>query len=304
METFKLDEQTIIERIVLKVKDLTRQIAFYEHVVGLKLIKRTPTIAFLGIENQILIEMRKVAEKEQPSQGTGLFHFALLLPSREDFATKLFHILQNKSPIDSPEEQTKRLPHFDKVIPISRLDSASDHGYNESFYLYDLEGNGIEIYADRPQEQWGNYERGINEPLNFKELAPLANFSTDGCLPIGTKIGHVHLRLDRLEECVDFYTDILGFELKELDEHVFFVSCNDYHHQLAGNIWSGSDITHPIPMHTGLHHIELALPTDEALQEVRHHVKQFILMQEATNGFFVKDPSGNVILLKVKEFDK
>lgn len=301
METFKLDEQTIIERVVLKVKDLTRQIAFYERVVGLKCIKRTQEEAFLGIDNHILIEMRKVAEKEQPSKGTGLFHFALLLPSREAFATKFFHILQNKEPIDSPEEQVKVLPHFDKIIPISRLDSASDHGYNESFYIHDLEGNGIEIYADRPQIQWGNHERGVNHPLNFKELAPLADFTTDGGLPLGTVIGHVHLRLDRMEECVDFYTDILGFELKELEEHVFFVSSSDYHHQLAGNIWSGSDITHPVAMHTGLHHIVLALPTENALQKAKDHIKQFILMQEATNGFFVKDPSGNVILLKVKE---
>lgn len=296
MKDFTINKYLTLGRVVLKVKDLHRQTAFYCQVVGLSVIAKTPTTVTLGTDGEtVLVELRQTADKDQPNKGTGLFHLALRVPSREAFATKFFEVLRNKETIDSPEEQISRFPHFERIIPIARLDSASDHGYSEAFYLYDLEGNGIEIYADRPHEEWNKHPSG-SHPLNFKELALLADDNTVGKLPINTVMGHVHLRIDKMEETLNFYVEALGFEKQEIYDDVFFVSAGGYHHHIAGNIWSGEGVATPLDKHTGLQHIEVKLPTAEALEELRNYVKQQVPMQEMDGCFIVKDPSNNKIV--------
>lgn len=300
---YTIDAATSVERGVLKVIDLTRQIDFYEQVVGLTLLGKTEDFAYLGAKNdtKVLLELRKTAEKIQPAKSTGLFHIAFLVPSREDFATKFFEILRNKETVDSPLEQVNRFPHFERIIPIAKLDSASDHGYSEAFYLSDVEGNGIEIYADRPQEDWDKYPEGSN-PLNFKELSNIAQFETDGKLPQGTTIGHVHLRVDDLEKTLAFYNEVLGFESQLVLNDAFFVSAGGYHHHIAGNTWSGSNVARPLSMHSGLQEVQFQLPTKKTYFEMKNHVKQFIQIQDLENYFVVADPSGNrlVFLTGVK----
>lgn len=296
MTEFTINKDLKMGRVVLKVKDLHRQTAFYCEVVGLTVIKKTPTTVTLGTDGEtVLIELRQTADKEQPNKSTGLFHVALLLPTREAFATKFFEILRNKETIDSPNEQASRFPHVERMLPIARLDSASDHGYSEAFYLYDLEGNGIEIYADRPKEDWDKHPSG-SHPLNFKELAPLAMYDTDGKLPPDTVIGHVHLRIDKMEETLNFYVEALGFEKQEIFDDVFFVSAGGYHHHIAGNIWSGEGVATPLAKHTGLEHIEVKMPSVEALEELKNYVKQQVPMQEMDTFFIVEDPSKNKIV--------
>lgn len=295
MDEFIIDSSTYIERVVLKVQDLHRQIAFYEKVIGLSTIERTNQMALLGVDGEnALIELVKTAEKEQPAKGTGLYHLALLLPNRTAFATKLFEVLRNKVTIDSPLEQKGRFPHFERILPIARLDSASDHGYSEAVYLYDIEGNGIEIYADRPEEQWKKYLAG-SHPLNFKELAPLADDETIGKLPLGTRIGHVHLRVDRIKESLEFYVDTLGFEKQELMSDVFFVSAGGYHHHFAGNIWSGENNAQPLDIHTGLERVVVKITSEEAFSELKNHIKQLVPFQDKGQSIIVTDPSGNKI---------
>lgn len=295
MENFIINEKTYIERVVLKVKDLHRQIAFYEKVVGLTVIERTNHSALLGVNDKdALVQLVKTADKEQPAKSTGLFHLALLLPSREAFATKFFEILRNKETVDSPEEQKNRFPHFERIIPIARLDSASDHGYSEAFYLYDIEGNGIEIYADRPRDEWEEHLAG-SHPLNYKELAPLADYETDGKLPQDTTMGHIHLRVDKMEETLAFYTDVLGFEKQVVMDDVFFVSAGGYHHHIAGNIWSGETVSEPLELHTGLDRVIIKMSSEEAFDELQNNVKQLIPFQDMGKSFIVTDPSKNKI---------
>ena len=291
---YTINPQTNIKRVVLKVIDLARQIAFYEQVVGLELLSSTESYAYLGVkgDSKVLLELRKTAEKLQPAKSTGLFHIAFLVPSREAFATKFFDILRNKQTVDSPQEQETRFPHFERIIPIAKLDSASDHGYSEAFYLSDVEGNGIEIYADRPKEEWNQHPQGSN-PLNFKELAEIAQFESDGKLPQGTTVGHVHLRVDNLKETLSFYNQVLGFESQLVLDDAFFVSAGGYHHHIAGNTWSGTNIAHPIAIHSGLQEVQFQLPSKAAYYKMKNHVKQFIQMQDLETYFAVNDPSGN-----------
>lgn len=291
---YTIHPQTNIKRVVLKVIDLARQIAFYERVVGLTVLKKTENTAYLGTkdDSSVLLELRKIAEKLQPAKSTGLFHIAFLLPSREAFATKFFEILRNKNTVDSPQEQAPRFPHFERIIPIAKLDSASDHGYSEAFYLSDVEGNGIEIYADRPREEWNQHPQGSN-PLNFKELAEIAQFETDGKLPQGTTVGHVHLRVDNLKETLSFYNQVLGFESQLVLDDAFFISAGGYHHHIAGNTWSGSNVAQPLAIHSGLQEVQFQLPTKSAYDKMKNHVKQFTQMQDLDTYFAVNDPSGN-----------
>jgi catechol 2,3-dioxygenase len=243
---FVIHPETQIGHVVLKVIDLKRQIAFYEDVVGLQVIQQDETKASLagkGSDKAILI-LEKTADELQASRSTGVFHTAFLVPTRKAFATKFFHILRSKKTVDSPVEQETRFTHFERFIPIARLDSASDHGYSEAFYLYDIEGNGIEIYVDRPVEDWSKYPGGSN-PLNFKELAYLADFDSDGSLPATTTIGHMHLRVANVEESIKFYVDIVGFEKQTVLDSVFFISAGGYHLHIAGNVWAGENNPHP-----------------------------------------------------------
>lgn len=294
---YTIDAATNVERVVLKVIDLTRQIAFYKHVVGLTVLSRTQNYAYLGVkeDERVLLELRKTAKKLQPAKSTGLFHIAFLVPNREAFATKFFEILRNKNTVDSPLEQATRFPHFERIIPIAKLDSASDHGYSEAFYLSDIEGNGIEIYVDRPREEWHKYPKGSN-PLNFKELAKIAKFETDGKLPIGTKIGHVHLRVNDLEKTLSFYHQVLGFESQLVSNDRFFLSAGGYHHHIAGNAWSGRNAAHPLDIHSGLQEIHFNLPSKEAYHKLKNHVKQLTQMQDLDHYFAIIDPDGNSLV--------
>ncbi|MGF9976086.1 VOC family protein [Viridibacillus arvi] len=297
---FVLDAATQVGSVILKVKDLERQIAFYENVVGLVVLERsTQHVKFGGKgSNNVIFELEKTAEKLQPAKSTGLFHTAFLLPSREAFATKFFEILRNKETIDSPIEQSSRFPHFERYIPIARLDSASDHGYSEAFYIYDIEGNGIEIYADRNRDDWDKYPSGSN-PLNFKELAPLANFETDGKLPAETIIGHVHLRVANIEESADFYINKLGFEEQMIIDTAFFISAGGYHHHLAGNVWSGKGLQKAADNESGLKEVRFKLPTIESFETAKNYIKQQIQIQDLRDEFVVEDPSGNRIVFEI-----
>ncbi|MFJ8067004.1 VOC family protein [Psychrobacillus sp. NPDC096426] len=301
-QPFVIHPDTYIGHVVLKVMDLERQIAFYEDVVGLQVIQQDNTKALLagkGGKKAILV-LEKSADELQPSRSTGVFHTAFLLPTRESFATKFFHILRSKKTVDSPREQEQRFTHFERFIPIARLDSASDHGYSEAFYLYDIEGNGIEIYADRAVEDWSKYPGGSN-PLDLKELAEIADFDTDGSIPAETKIGHVHLRVGNVQESTKFYVDVIGFEKQTILESVFFISAGGYHHHIAGNVWAGENNPQPKANATGLKEYTIVLPTNEALEELKKQFKQHnydIQMHEQTLS--TKDPSGNGIIFEIQ----
>lgn len=154
----QIHPKTRIGHVAFKVKDLERQIAFYENVVGLEVIKQEENKAHLagkGGKNTLLVlEQLEDAALQEP-RTTGIYHVAFLVPTREAFASALFGVIRNKKVIDSPAEQEGRYTYSNEILPISRFNSASDHTYSEAFYLQDLEGNGIEIYADRPRDQWG-----------------------------------------------------------------------------------------------------------------------------------------------------
>lgn len=287
--------------VEFKVLDLERQVKFYEDVVGLSVLNKEENKVFMAAENdsEPLLILNKIATEYQEPLTTGIFHIAFLLPSREALATKFFHILRSKKYVDSPREQASRYTHFESILPIARLDGASDHGYSEAFYLYDIEGNGIEIYADRAREDWDKYPGG-SHPMRLKELAELADFDTNGKLPSGTVVGHVHLRIASVEETLDYYTK-LGFEPQDVYDTSAFMSTDGYHHNIAGNVWNGENNPHPPAKATGMNYFTIFLNNYENLTLLEEHLKINEVPYEKINDETIKlkDPSENELFIRI-----
>jgi catechol 2,3-dioxygenase len=208
--------------VTLTVADLERSIDYYGSAIGLGLNARENGSARMGVPGRDLVVL-EAQPGARPGRGatTGLFHLALLLPSRADLAAWLAR----------------------SASAGVRLTGASDHFVSEALYLRDPDGHGIEIYADRPRETWTHLDDGSlnigTVPLDLHDLlaARTAEFER---MPDGTVMGHVHLQVAHLEEARRFYTDLLGLDLMiEIPGQASFLSSGGYHHHLGMNIWAG-----------------------------------------------------------------
>lgn len=207
-----------IGHVVLTVRDLDRLSDFYERTVGLARLASDGETARLGAGGRALLELRRdPAARVSGPREAGLFHTAFLLPDRADLGALLNHYAQTGA----------------------RLDGASDHGVSEALYLSDPEGNGIEIYADRPRAAWKRGAGGIEmgtERLDIRDLQRAATGAWAGA-PEGTVVGHVHLRVGAIPAAEAFYTGTLGMDLVTRYPGGSFYATGGYHHHLATNIW-------------------------------------------------------------------
>ena len=206
-----------IGRVVLTVNDLGKVGDFYQDTIGLQHLSGDAAGMVLGADGAPLLELRRDAAARFRPQEAGLFHTAFLLPDRRALGSWLRRIA---------ETQTS-------------LDGASDHLVSEAIYLHDPEGNGIEVYADRPRDSWdrnGAEVRMDTVALDLPGLLAAGDAPWRGA-PAGTVIGHVHLQVGDVAKAEEFYMDSLGMDRSA---HVFgasFFASGGYHHHLAGNIW-------------------------------------------------------------------
>ncbi len=205
----------------LTVSDLDRSVAFYEEAIGLRPHGREGAVASMGAGGEDLVVLHEEAGARRAGRHAGLYHYALLFPSREELARAALRLAATKTPIQG----------------------ASDHGTHEAIYLPDPDGNGIELAADRPRELWPRpleYTGGPH-PLDLDGLlAAVAGEEPRREAGPGLAVGHVHLHVGELERGVGFYRDVLGFELMTfMPGAAAFVSAGGYHHHLAFNIWRG-----------------------------------------------------------------
>lgn len=205
--------------VELTVSALDRSVAFYQQVLGLTLLSRDGTEATLGLPERPLVALqeRPGAQQAQP-RSPGLYHLALLLPSRADLSRWVQH--------------AARLG--------LRLGQA-DHLVSEAFYLSDPDGHGIEVYRDRPSSEWrwqGGEVEMAGDPIDLDSLLtePGADVPFTS-LPDGTTLGHVHLRVADLAATEAFYAGVLGFDVVSRWPGALFVSVDGYHHHLGLNTW-------------------------------------------------------------------
>lgn len=279
--TFKLNENIRIGKASLNVKNLDLLVDFYTNKIGMNLIKKENNIAKLGVGEKVLLELVQVNE-ETNEKCTGLYHIAYLLPKRSDLGNALFSLLVRNAP----------------------LYGGSDHGYSEALYLNDPEGNGIEIYADRPKEKWDIREdgtiSGYTIAMDSEDVLAEKTSDIPVNLPEGTIIGHIHLSIKDLEKTKDFYTNILGFDNKfEFPRQAIFMASGLYHHHIAINIWDSANMKLREDSDLGLNYFEIIVEDKKEIDRIKSHLKDNnISIKEINYGFMVKDNQNINILIK------
>ncbi|THF85559.1 VOC family protein [Deinococcus sp. KSM4-11] len=264
--------------VELTTADLTRSVAFYQGVLGMNLLDRNGVTATLGLPNRPLVMLTEVpgAQPSRPS-SPGLYHLALLLPSRTDLARWVQH-----------------------AASLGLRVGQSDHLVSEAFYLQDPDGHGIEVYRDRPRSEW-RWQAGqvqmAGDPINMGSLMtePGADvpFTT---LPEGTTMGHVHLRVTDLAATEGFYRDVLGFDVVSRWPGALFVSVGGYHHHFGLNTWQSTGGA-PAPQGTSqLLRVHVHLPERKDLDALD------VRLRAATVAFTrngasldVRDPAGTTL---------
>jgi catechol 2,3-dioxygenase len=231
----------------LTVSDLDRSVGFYQDALGLQQHRREDGTAAMGAGGEDLVVLVEDPGAHRPGRNAGLYHFALLYPSREELARALQRLAVARPPIDG----------------------ASDHGVSEAIYLPDPDGLGIELYADRPREQWpppGPGERvGMyTRPLDLDSLLGLVRDEEPRRhAEDGLRIGHVHLHVGDLDQALGFYQGELGFDLMTRYPGALFLSAGGYHHHLGVNTWRGEGVGPPPPGTVGLREWTIVHPEAE-----------------------------------------
>ncbi len=276
---------TSLGPVRLTVSDLDASARFYELATGLRASERDDGTIGLGVDgNARLIELR--GDPSAPAldpRAPGLFHVAILLPGRSDLAIALARLAQAQI----------------------QLTGASDHLVSEALYLRDPDGNGIEIYRDRPRDEWQvrdgvlqmatlplDLDSLISELDDQSELSPAA--------PAGTRVGHVHLQVSDLAEAERFYAGVLGFDVTVRGyPGALFVSAGGYHHHLGLNTWNSLGAPAAAPGAVGLASFEIVLPNGDELARVLTSTRTAgIETLERPDGWHVRDPFGNDVVFR------
>lgn len=212
-----------IHSLSLRVRDLEKMSYFYNAVMGLDILASEPTQTSLGKDGQQLIRLLKRTDDDQDDPATaGLYHTAFLMPTREDLGRWLIMAYSNGVPFTG----------------------FSDHSVSEALYLNDPEGNGIEVYADRPHQNWEwRDDRVVMGSYQLDLDSLVAGLPNEAALPYvapsGFRIGHVHMRVGDTQLAQDFYVKATGLDLTALigNETAAFFSNGRYHHHIGANVW-------------------------------------------------------------------
>jgi catechol 2,3-dioxygenase len=250
-----LPPKTSIGSISLIVKDLGRVLDFYEGHLGLIRLRKEDSKVVLGASNNgpdlvILNEQR--GAQERPIKAPGLFHTAFLYPDRKELARILQRLVQHGV----------------------RFQGFADHLVSEALYLMDPEGNGVELYSDRPRDHWkwsGGSVAMATDPLDLESLmAELDGESTAWSgTPPDLRIGHIHLQVSELDLAEGFWSRQAGFDVVQRDyPGALFVSAGGYHHHLGLNIWNSARSALPKGIFTGLQSFSIRLPDVASLTEL------------------------------------
>lgn len=209
-----------IGTVRLRVRDLETVSAFYRNVLGLAPVRIGNDSVTLGSGGTPLVELAGDPALAPPDpRQAGLFHTAFLMPTRADLGRWVAHVAATRV----------------------ALQGASDHIVSEALYLADPEGNGIEVYADRPEALWrtpSGEVRMATDPLDLQDLLESAKGTGWSGFPDDGRIGHVHLQVGDTADADRFYRDILGFDIAARYPGASFYGSGGYHHQLAGNVWN------------------------------------------------------------------
>ncbi len=277
-EPTKLAPETRLGAAELTVTDLDRSVSFYEDAIGLRLHRRKDGWAALGASRDDLLVLVEDPEARPAGRHAGLYHFALLHPSRLELARAAARLAATRTPIQG----------------------ASDHGISEAIYLPDPDGNGIELASDRPKEQWPHPSEmyGGPDPLDLAALLDLVvGEEPRPSVDPATTVGHIHLHVGDLETATRFYVDVVGLDVMTRLPSAVFVAAGGYHHHLGFNLWRGRGVPPAPERVVGLRHFTVVLRDEGELEALRARAARAgVPVEETAEGPVLHDPSGNAVL--------
>jgi len=274
---------TSLGPVSLTVSGLERSLQFYGDTLGFRVRRRDGATAELGTEAlPLLYLLEQPGARRKPPHTTGLYHYAILLPTRGDLARALQRLAAVRYSIEG----------------------ASDHLVSEALYLADPDGHSIEVYADRPRSVWPKLNGQLRMdtlPLDIDDLMNEVKSDAQPWSgpPPGTRIGHVHLHVADLRAAEAFYHEVVGFEVMvRYGNSASFLSAGGYHHHIGLNTWAGVGAPPPPPDAVSLRYFMIRLPGRAELDRVIDRVKAAGLPTEETpDGPLLRDPSQNAVLL-------
>ncbi len=270
MDTQAIDPRAAVGHVHLTVRDLPGMRHFYEEILGFREAWSGGRTVFLSADGLYPFHLGLTGDPNAPRPGprsTGLYHAAFLLPTRRVLARLLQRLIAERV----------------------RLDGFSDHLVSEAIYLHDPEGNGLELYADRPRDRW-TYENGrllmSTEPLDLEGLLKEAGEGSQGSgVDPATRLGHVHLRVSNIDRAEEFYHGILGFDVTVRGyPGALFLSAGGYHHHLGTNVWESRGGDAAPRGSAGLRYFTVTLPGREELERiVRRAAQRGVPVEDATD---------------------
>jgi catechol 2,3-dioxygenase len=291
---FSIHPATRIGTVYLRVSDLENQINFYRQMLGFQLHWLDENKAGLGAGGADLLHLTEEPNLRKYRGVTGLYHFAVLFPNRRELARAIARLIALKYP-----------------------NYPTDHIMTKTTYLDDPEGNGIELYTESPEDgTWtmangqyitrradGSLSDG-REPLDVNALLTHLKDEDrlDVSIPLETRMGHIHLHVRDIDEAVDFYHGVIGFDVMGVVKSIrmAFVSAGGYHHHIGLNTWQGEGAPPPPPDAAGLRSFAVELPDQKALDEVVARVENAgIPANQTEEGLLLYDPSQNGVLLRL-----
>lgn len=281
----RINNQMELGYAELNVSNLEEVTRYYTDTVGLSLIEKTELRSKLGIKESgnVLLILNKTSSQDSGEGKAGLFHTAFLLPERKDLGNTLFNLLKNEVAVAG----------------------ASDHGYSEALYLQDPEGNGIEIYWDKPKEEWVINEDGtipgVTEQMDAHGVLDSRDEKASPLFPVGTRVGHMHLSVSNLKESEQFYINTMGMDLKyEYGSQARFIAAGDYHHHIGMNTWAGSGLPKRRSDDLGLRLFTLVLPDRTDIDKLADHLSENgYPFDREQDSLSVIDPNGIIITVNV-----
>jgi catechol 2,3-dioxygenase len=265
----------------LTVTDLDRSVEFYESSIGLRASRRGDREAVLGAGGEDLLVLVEEPDARRAGRHAGLYHFALLHPSRLELARAAKRLIATRTPVSG----------------------ASDHNISEAIYLPDPDGNGIELAADRPSETWGDLSDptaiGGPMPLDMEDL--LASVEDEEPRPAaspGLRVGHLHLHVGDIGRALGFWRDGVGFQVMTRFPSAAFIAAGGYHHHLGLNTWRGEGVPPQPDGVVGLRHWTIFLDDAEDVAAVRERVEATgAEVEDRPGGFLARDPWQNAVAI-------
>lgn len=273
-----------VGEVNINVTNIKRSLDFYRDFLGFKVLEQTENEATLTADGKtkLLTLVQPEDVKPKAPRTSGLYHYAILLPSRADLAALLKHIAEQSG-------GNMRL-------------GASDHYVSEALYFDDPDGNGIEIAHDRDSSAWewqGEHVSMATVALDAQSLLADMKGPWEG-MPEETVMGHIHLHVADIEASREFYVNGIGYDVVTEFPGALFTSHNGYHHHIGLNIWNGAGAPQPPENSVGLNWFTLVFPSQEVREATLDNLRKLNTpVQEADGDYLVKDPAGNTIRLVI-----